>query len=595
MPKDFLRSTAIPIPKGKNINITDSNNYRGISLSSIFGKLFDLIVLTRYSDCLETCDLQFGFKSKRSTSMCSMVMKETISHYMNSNSTVHCVFLDASKAFDCVEYCKLFKLLTDRGLPSHVIRVLLNMYTGQQVRVLWNAVYIPIVSQYLMELSREGLLVQSYFVSILMFYCWRCVNPVLDVILDSGLLERWPICRRHRVVNSYISARAMRKMLSICDEFAINYNMKFNANKSKCLMFRPNRLTQGGKISTAESPVFEIGGIIIENVDRWTHLGHVINIYLTDDDDILSRRNCLIGQANNFLCQFSKLDSVIKNRLFKTYCSSMYGCEIWDLSSKEIEDLCVAWRRGTRKVWALPNDTSCDILCLIADVVPVFDEICRRLLNFIRSCSNCGSELISQVANFGVNFARMNSPIGRNSLFCSLRYGIALQDLCLSRLNSVFFSQFHISQLNQDIVAKAFSVIAQHKDMMRDKLNSVLTPSESLTCHDIVCGSEKHIAQLNNYSSQIIPACLESATHTIPSRSQSDGENTKVSPGWNEHASPARDKSLLWHIWSDCGRPRDMVSWLTSCAALQLRNAYHYMLSVLPKVTTLISLGNVLL
>jgi retron-type reverse transcriptase len=51
------------------------------------------------------------------------------------------VFLDASKAFDCVEYCKLFKLLPDRGMPSHVIRVLLNMYTGQQVRVLWNDIY----------------------------------------------------------------------------------------------------------------------------------------------------------------------------------------------------------------------------------------------------------------------------------------------------------------------------------------------------------------------------------------------------------------------------------------------------------------------
>jgi hypothetical protein len=468
VPKDFLRSTAIPIPKGKNINITDSNNYRGISLSSIFGKLFDLIVLTRYSDCLETCDLQFGFKSKRSTSMCSMVMKETISYYMNSNSTVHCVFLDASKAFDCVEYCKLFKLLTDRGLPSHVIRVLLNMYTGQQVRVLWNGIYSNCFS------VSNGVK-QGGIISPILFCIY--FDVLLLALRESGVgchIGQWfvgALAYADDIVLLTPSARAMRKMLSICDGFAINYNMKFNANKSKCLMFRPNRLTQGGKISTAESPVFEIGGITIENVDRWTHLGHVINIYLTDDDDILSRRNCLIGQANNFLCQFSKLDSVIKNRLFKTYCSSMYGCEIWDLSSKGIEDLCVAWRRGARKVWALPNDTRCDILYLIADVVPVFDEICRRVLNFIRSCSNCGSELISQVANFGVNFARMNSPIGRNALFCSLRYGIALQDLCLSRLNSVFLSQFQISQLNQDIVAKAIS--ATELLLIRDKYLTV--------------------------------------------------------------------------------------------------------------------------
>jgi hypothetical protein len=73
--------------------------------------------------------------------MCSMIMKETISNYVNANSTVHCVFLDATKAFDRVEYCKL---LEKRDMPAHFIRVLLNLYTGHhithQVRVMWNGI-----------------------------------------------------------------------------------------------------------------------------------------------------------------------------------------------------------------------------------------------------------------------------------------------------------------------------------------------------------------------------------------------------------------------------------------------------------------------
>ena len=44
---DLLVSFVIPIPKSKNI---DSANYRGIALSSIFRKLFDRIVLRRYTD-----------------------------------------------------------------------------------------------------------------------------------------------------------------------------------------------------------------------------------------------------------------------------------------------------------------------------------------------------------------------------------------------------------------------------------------------------------------------------------------------------------------------------------------------------------------
>jgi len=39
-----------------------------------------------------------------------------------------CTFLDASKAFDRVNYCKLFRLLIKRDLPACIIRVLINMY-----------------------------------------------------------------------------------------------------------------------------------------------------------------------------------------------------------------------------------------------------------------------------------------------------------------------------------------------------------------------------------------------------------------------------------------------------------------------------------
>ena len=100
---DFRACSIVPIPKAKNINLTDSENYRGIALSSVFGRIFDLIVLHRYSEELVSCDLQFGFKKNRSTSMCSMIAKEVISHYVNSNSNVHCVFLDSSKTNNKVE------------------------------------------------------------------------------------------------------------------------------------------------------------------------------------------------------------------------------------------------------------------------------------------------------------------------------------------------------------------------------------------------------------------------------------------------------------------------------------------------------------
>jgi len=88
LPVRFLYSTIIPIPKGRNVNKSDSSNYRGIALSSVYGKLFDNIVLQHFSDVLLTGDLQFGFKAKHSTNHCTFVLKETLAYYTENLRTV---------------------------------------------------------------------------------------------------------------------------------------------------------------------------------------------------------------------------------------------------------------------------------------------------------------------------------------------------------------------------------------------------------------------------------------------------------------------------------------------------------------------------
>ena len=106
-------------------------------------------------------------------------------------------------------------------------------------------------------------------------------------------------------------------------------------------------------------PTFSISGNRIDNVDAWPHLGHVLNANFRDDDDILARRNSLIAQVNNFLCQFSNVGILTKNMLFTTYCSSHYGSELWDLTNRKIEVYCIAWRKSLRKIWKLSYDSSC--------------------------------------------------------------------------------------------------------------------------------------------------------------------------------------------------------------------------------------------
>ena len=69
--------------------------------------------------------------------------------------------------------------------------------------------------------------------------------------------------------------------------------------------------------------IFEIGGNRVVNVESFSHLDHIITSKLDDSEDILQKRNCFIGQVNNVLYYFKKLNCATKIKLFKSYCSSI--------------------------------------------------------------------------------------------------------------------------------------------------------------------------------------------------------------------------------------------------------------------------------
>ena len=70
-PAGLLLSTLVPLIKNKRGNKCDSNNYRAIAISSLLGKLFDIIILKGQCTSLTTDVLQFGFKPHSSITICT--------------------------------------------------------------------------------------------------------------------------------------------------------------------------------------------------------------------------------------------------------------------------------------------------------------------------------------------------------------------------------------------------------------------------------------------------------------------------------------------------------------------------------------------
>ena len=69
------------------------------------------------------------------------MVKETIQYYLQNGSNVYCTVLDATKAFDRIDFGKLFREMIIRKIPPLVIRLIMEMHEKQSMAVQWNNEY----------------------------------------------------------------------------------------------------------------------------------------------------------------------------------------------------------------------------------------------------------------------------------------------------------------------------------------------------------------------------------------------------------------------------------------------------------------------
>jgi len=117
-------------------------------------------------------------------------------------------------------------------------------------------------------------------------------------------------------------------------------------------------------------------------------LGHSFTTEFNDDEDTINGRSNVVRYTNNYLCYFVKWHPCVQYSLFQAYCTNLYGCQLWLLTNSNIEALCIAWRKTLRRICNLPSCTHSRLLPLVCNCLPLFDELCRGSLHFIRTCSS---------------------------------------------------------------------------------------------------------------------------------------------------------------------------------------------------------------
>ena len=135
----------------------------------------------------------------------------------------------------------------------------------------------------------------------------------------------------------------------------------------------------------------------------------------------------------------------MKYHLFKTFCMSVYGSQLWDFSAPQCERFYTAWRKAVRRLCYLNARTHCNLLPLIVNDDPVHVQLHRRFVNFfsrLLSSTNSCVRILSQLA------FESGSNVSKSIQFISRKYDFDVNRLLSnSRQNSC--QVFFLSQLNK--------------------------------------------------------------------------------------------------------------------------------------------------
>ena len=117
VPRDWKDAVIVPIPKKGDLN--DCDNWRGISLLDVVGKVFSHVIQERLQQLAEEIlpDSQCGFRKGRGCTDIIYAARQPVEKCHEHADCLFILFIDLRKAYDSVPWPSLWSVLEKCGIP----------------------------------------------------------------------------------------------------------------------------------------------------------------------------------------------------------------------------------------------------------------------------------------------------------------------------------------------------------------------------------------------------------------------------------------------------------------------------------------------
>ena len=355
VPEQFKSGILTPVLK-KSKDPTNLDNYRGITVTPIIGKLFETVLLPRISQHFEQSSLQFGFTKGLSPVMSALIVSEARAEAKtDSSAPLFLMTLDAQKAFDVVNHVILLDNLYETGIHPALWTIVKDLYTGLSSKVKWLGNLSE--SFNIQQGVRQGAIISPFLYK-------TYLNPCLEELEQ----QRLGLCIGGVYCGCPTCADDVALMSRCENELQLMSNVVQRNCKQKRVTIHPMKsnivLLQQHKSVTKKTFSHNLNGKEIQLSSTTTHLGlfrSEINENLVNIEDRLSlARRTLYSLINTGVHGSNGLNPKVSYKIYQCYVLPrlLFGLEVLPLTVTQINILSKFHISNLRRFQSLPTRTA---------------------------------------------------------------------------------------------------------------------------------------------------------------------------------------------------------------------------------------------
>ena len=365
VPKEWVDAVIVAIPKKGDLSVCD--NWRGISLLDVMGKVFARILQQRLQAVAEgeLAESQCGFRKGRGCTDMVFCARQLVEKAIEHEELLYVVFVDLRKAYDSVPRTAMWRILEKYGFPPVMVSLIRSFHDGMSAELRINGQAlggeISVSNGLRQGCTMAPALFNMFFNLVVETWREQCMEDGITILYKADGRLVGSRSSKHNTVkvnelqfadDIAILAETKEKIvhaMSKLFEITSQWGLTISVPKTKVLVVG----------STGEEEhALQIGDVQLEIVEEFKYLGSVIHhngSIQSDTQGRVAMASRAFGRLRKSIFQNKSLTTLTKRVVYKAVVlgTLLYGSETWTTKRIPTQKLETFHNRCLRGIFAI--------------------------------------------------------------------------------------------------------------------------------------------------------------------------------------------------------------------------------------------------